>query len=34
MDDDGNAQLTPFGAEMRKRHFLFDNDYVNLNHGM
>ncbi|KAI9868752.1 MAG: hypothetical protein M1813_004603 [Trichoglossum hirsutum] len=32
----GNAgdggQLTPFGAEMRRKHFLFDKDYVNLNH--
>ncbi|KAH0547494.1 hypothetical protein GP486_008435 [Trichoglossum hirsutum] len=35
MDDGGGEgqSLTPFGAEMRRRHFLFDEDYVNLNHG-
>jgi hypothetical protein len=32
---DGDGQLTPFGAEMREKHFfLLDKDYVNLNHGM
>lgn len=27
------SQRTPFGHEMRK-HFLFDKDYINLNHGL
>lgn len=31
-DSPSSGQLTAFGHEMRK-HFLFDKDYVNLNHG-
>lgn len=26
--------LVPFGKEMRKKHFLFDDEYVNLNQGL
>ncbi len=31
-DPPSSRQLTPFGHSMRK-HFLFDKDYTNLNHG-
>jgi hypothetical protein len=33
MDVHATNLRTPFGKEMRKKHFLFARDYVNLNQG-
>jgi hypothetical protein len=33
MDVDATNLRTPFGKEMREKHFLFTRDYVNLNQG-